>query len=85
MGGETQFTEYEVNRNFVSEVKSGPFPAKTRYTFEQVQGGTRVHVALEMEPGGFFKLAKPLLVIMAKRQFQADLANVRDLMQTHAL
>jgi hypothetical protein len=42
-------------------------------------------VRLEAEPGGFFKLAEPLLVSILKRQFEADLANLKDLMETHAL
>jgi hypothetical protein len=37
------------------------------------------------EPGGFFKLAEPLVVTMAKRQLQNDLDNLRDLMEARAL
>ena len=39
---------------------------------------------IEAEPGGFFKLAEPLLTI-AKRQFQNDLDNLKDLTEAHAL
>jgi hypothetical protein len=54
-------------------------------TFESVAGGTRVDLILEGEPGGFFKLAEPVLVNLAKRQFDAALANLKDLMEAHAL
>jgi hypothetical protein len=40
---------------------------------------------VESEPGGVFKLAEPLVVTMAKRQFQNDLDNPRDLMEARAL
>ena len=54
-------------------------------TFESVAGGTRVDQVFDGEPGGFFKLVGPLLVAAAKRQFQNDLDNFRDLMEGDAL
>ncbi len=83
--GETEFTEYEPNRRYATKSKSGPVPTESRVTFERVEGGTRVTGTLVGEPGGFFKLAEPLLVSMVKRQFEADLANLKDLMEAHAL
>ena len=83
--GETEITEYEPNRSFAEKSKSGPFPVENRTTFERVDGGTRVNFTTVAEPGGFFKLAEPLLVGMLKRQFEADFANVKDLLESHAL
>jgi hypothetical protein len=37
------------------------------------------------EPGGLLKLAGSLLVSMFKRRFEADFANLKDLMEAHAL
>ena len=83
--GEVEFTEYEPNRSFAQKTTSGPFPVENRITFERVDGGTRVNFTSVAEPGGFFKLAEPLLVRMIKRQFEADFANLKDLMEAHAL
>jgi uncharacterized protein YndB with AHSA1/START domain len=83
--GETELTEYEPNRSYATKSKSGPVPVESRVTFERVEGGTRVTVTLAGEPGGFFKLAEPLLVKLAKRQFEAALANLKDLMEARAL
>ena len=83
--GEIEITAYESNRRFVSKSKSGPFPVENQSTFERVDGGTQVTFTTVAEPGGFFKLAEPLLVSMLKRQFEADFANLKDLMETHAL
>ena len=83
--GEVEFTEYEPNRSFAEQSKSGPFPVENRTTCERVDGGTRVNFTTVAEPGGFFKLAEPLLVGMIKRQFEADFANVKDLLEAHAL
>jgi uncharacterized protein YndB with AHSA1/START domain len=82
---EVEFIEYEPNRSFAQKSKSRPFPVENRVTFERVDGGTQVNFTSVTEPGGFFKLAEPLLVRMVKRQFEADFANLKDLMESHAV
>ena len=82
---EAEVTEYEPNRRFAVKSKSGPVPVDLRQTFEPVEGGTRVSIAGTLEPGGFFKLAEPLLANMTKRSAEADFANLKDLMEAHAL
>ena len=83
--GESEVTEYEPNRSCAHKAKSGPFPVENQTTFERVEGGTRVSFITEAEPGGFFKLAEPLLVSMLKRQFEGDFTNLKELMEAHAL
>ncbi len=81
---EVEVTEYEPNRKCTQKGKS-PFPVELHMAFESVEGGTRVNVRLEGEPGGFFKLAEPLVKSMAKRNIEGDLANLKDLMEAHAV
>jgi uncharacterized protein YndB with AHSA1/START domain len=83
--GEVAFTEYEPNHSYAQKTTSGPIPVESQVTFERVDGGTRVTNHQVAEPGGFFKLAEPVLVRMIKRQFEADFANLKDLMEAHAL
>lgn len=82
---ETEMTEYEPNRTYAGKSKSGPFPVEARQSYEPVEGGTRVNFTLEAQPGGFFKLAEPLLENLFKRQTEADLATLKDLMEAQAL
>jgi len=82
---EIEVTEYEPDRKSTQKSKSRPFPTEVRWTFELVEGGTRVNVRLDAEPGGFFKVAEPLVAKMAKRNSEGDLANLKDLMEAHAL
>lgn len=82
---ESVITEFEPNRKYSWEDKSGPFPLKGSTTLEQIEARTRVNATLEGEPGGFFKLAEPLVVAMAKRSFQGDLDNLKALMEADAL
>jgi carbon monoxide dehydrogenase subunit G len=83
--GESEFTEYEPTRSFAAKSTSGPFPVANRVTFERVEAGTRVNFTTVAEPGGFFKLAEPLLVSMVKRQFEAAFASLKELMEAHTL
>lgn len=82
---ESEFTEYELNRKLGFKSKSGPIQFESRMTFERVEGGTRINTKFEAEIGGFFKLAEPLVVSMGKRQLEGDFANLKDLMEAHAL
>ena len=82
---ESEITEYELNRKFVFKSKSGPIQFEVRMTFERVEGGTRINTKFEAEIGGFFKLAEPLVMSMGKRQLEGDFANLKDLMEAHAL
>jgi len=82
---ESEVTEFEANRKFAWRSKSGPFPLQGAVSFEPIEGGTRVNTTITGEPGGFFKLAEPLLIGIAKRQFQSDLDNLKDLMEANAL
>jgi uncharacterized membrane protein len=82
---EAEVIEYKPNRKFTSKDNSGNFPLVAQRIFEPVEGGTQVRGVLEAEPVGFFKLAGPLLESMAKRRVQADLANLKGMMEAHAL
>jgi len=89
MEAETEMTVYEPDKTFVSTVRSGPVPAEIRYIFDKVEEGTALGVTMDWKPGGFFggffKVAQPLLDVMARRRFQRDLLHLRDLMERHAL
>ena len=81
---EVEVTEYEPNQKCTHKGKS-PFPVQVQWLLDSVEGGTRINGRIEAEPGGFFKLAEPLVAGMGKRQIEADLATLKDLMEAHAL
>jgi uncharacterized protein YndB with AHSA1/START domain len=63
----------------------GAFEQEYTYTFEETAGGgTRFTQVAEGEPGGFFRLAGPLLEMAGRRQFRADLQTLKDLLETQA-
>jgi hypothetical protein len=50
-------------------------------TCETVNGGTRITDTLEADPGGFFKLAEPLLMKQQRSQMEKDLNQLKDLLE----
>ena len=83
---EAEVIEFEPNRKITWKYKPGPIQQAWGQTrFERVEGGTRVDLTLEGESGGFMKLAEPVFANLAKRQFEAGLANLKDLMEAQVL
>jgi uncharacterized protein YndB with AHSA1/START domain len=54
----------------------------TRYTFTPVEGGTRVDWAWELNATGPMKLLIGPMLAVTRRAFQADLENLKALMET---
>jgi uncharacterized protein YndB with AHSA1/START domain len=73
---------YDPPRRHTDRSTGGPFPQEYTHIFEEVEGGrTRLTAVTEGEPGGFFRLAGPLLEMAGKRQFRADLDTLKDLLE----
>ena len=75
-------TSHEPNRRFTELATGDPLPyQRWTYTFEEVPGRTRLTRIVEGEPGGFFKLADPLIERALERQVSPDLATLNDLLE----
>jgi ligand-binding SRPBCC domain-containing protein len=73
---------HEPPRRHTDRSTGGPFPQEFTHIFEEVEGGgTRLTEVTDAEPGGFFRLAGPLLEIAGRRQFRADLETLKDLLE----
>jgi uncharacterized protein YndB with AHSA1/START domain len=80
MESQIVYTEFEPNRRLVFE-GTKPFPMTVAFTFDSIAGVTRIDQVVEAQPGGLFRLAGPLLAAAARRRFQGNLDNLRDLME----
>ena len=74
-------TEYQPNSRYSAKVTSGPVPLEEHLSFEAVQGGTRVTLAVDTEAAGFFKLAAPILTRIISRQVENDVETLKDLLE----
>ena len=82
---ETPFriTSIEPNRQFSYHATGGPLPdQRWTHTCEEVSGGTRLTAVVEGEPGGFFRLAEPLIQRAVNRQFRADQETLKDMLES---
>ena len=62
---------------------SGPVPFSVEHTFEPHYEGTRITFVGDGDPGGFFKLAEPVVARTAERQFKSDFDTLKDLLEAH--
>jgi len=77
----SEVTEYEVSRKRGGRSTSGPMPYEFVEIYESVEGGTKITATGQIDVGGFFKLAEPVIARMAKRQQEASFANLKDLLE----
>jgi hypothetical protein len=78
-------TEYIPNERLTTKTVSGPFHLEIENTLESVDGGTKVTSIYRGESKGFFKLAEPVVVRLAKKQFETATENLKALLEADAL
>lgn len=83
--GNLQITAYEPNQLYAVKMSEGPFPLETWYALQPTDTGTRLFFTMEGAPGGFFKLAEPLVVSLAKRTYEADLHNLKEMLEAESV
>ena len=76
-----QLTDRQADRKIAFESTGGPIPMQGSYTFEPSGDGTQVTFLLTGEPGGFFKIAEPVLMRLLQRQWETNLANLKDVLE----
>jgi hypothetical protein len=77
-----EVTEFEQNRAFGGRTMSGPIPWHFTYRFEVANGSTRVVFHMEGEPGGFFRLAEPIVVRTVEKQLTNDFSTLKELVES---
>jgi uncharacterized membrane protein len=79
---EGEVTAYEPPKRYAWKSTKGPFPLSGGTTFEATPEGVRVVDTVEAEPGGFFKLAEPLMIKQQQSQMEKDLAKLKQLLES---
>ena len=78
--GTAEVTELVPNRQLVQKTTS-PFPLELTFMAEPSADGTKVNVGAVGEPGGFFKVAESVLFRIVKKQGQAELETLKELLE----
>jgi carbon monoxide dehydrogenase subunit G len=77
----SEVAEYEPPTKYTRKGLEGPFPITGSLTFEPTAQGTKLTWMFEMQPGGFFALAGPLFARSLRRNIEAALGDVKDLLE----
>jgi len=77
-----EVTEYEPNRKSAIRGVSGPVPLTGGYRLEPLDAGTRFTVSGELDAHGLFKLAEPVFARITRRELEANLGHLKDLLET---
>jgi carbon monoxide dehydrogenase subunit G len=76
-----EVTEFEPKTTSAIKGVSGPIPLSGRYRLEPVDAGTRFTVSGELDAHGLFKLAEPVFARMTRRELEANLGHLKDLLE----
>ena len=79
-----EVTDHAPPASAAIKLVGGPFEVTSAYTFEPVEGGTKVTTVSEGSTNGFFNLEDSLLAPMIKRELRADFANLKMLLEAKA-
>jgi carbon monoxide dehydrogenase subunit G len=77
----TEITAYDEPTAFAFKSTSGPVPFEQRFLLSASEGGTKLEVILEGEPGGLFKLAQPLLKPTMEKQLHDQINKLKQLLE----
>jgi uncharacterized membrane protein len=78
----SEISENEPPHKQCIKITSGPIPGSGCYRFESADSGsTRFTQTFEAEVGGFFRLAEPVVGRAIRRQMEADMATLKDLLE----
>jgi hypothetical protein len=66
------------------ELLGGPFVGTGGYRVVPVEGGTQFTLVADVEPSGAYKLLGPLFAWMGRRQNQADVEKLREILDSTA-
>jgi hypothetical protein len=75
-------TEHAPPRRSAVEITKGAIPGRGSYDLEAHNGGTRLTATAETDAHGFFRLAEPVFARMARRDFVASCAQLKDILES---
>ncbi len=76
-----EVTEFVPNQKFAFKTNSGPIQFSLAQTFEATSGGTKLNLHVEMEAGGFFKLAEGAMAGNFKKTMEEQSQTLKTLLE----
>jgi hypothetical protein len=79
-----EITEFEPNKKYGFQSRSGPVHSNTSYTVENVNGRTRLNISIQASAPNFFHIPEKLLWKMMKIQLEEDVATLKTILEKHS-
>ena len=79
-----QVLEHEFPHRFRIKTSSGPVQFEVTNTLSTAERGTHISAVLEGEPGGFFRVAEPLVARAVARELRNNLETLKDVLEAAA-
>jgi uncharacterized membrane protein len=77
-----EYIEYEPNKQVTFKGESGSMRFESSYLTESTTHGTRLTSQMQMEQGGLFGLAEPMIAKSLKRDFAANFRTLKALLES---
>lgn len=77
-----EVAELEPGSRLAMRSVRSPFPMAVTYLFEPADGGTRMAIRVEGEPGGMYRLAGPFHPGMVRRSVASDLRRLKAILES---
>jgi Polyketide cyclase / dehydrase and lipid transport len=76
-----EVTEFEPNKRYGFRSLSGPMDSHTLYTFEIMEGSTKINISTQINPGDLFKPNDTTAEKAVKKQYRENLALLKDVLE----
>ena len=80
-----EVTEFEPNKRYGFKSVSGPMDSHTLYTFEVMEGSTKINLSMETNPRDLFKPSDAIIVKKFKKQYKENLAMLKSVLEAHQI
>jgi hypothetical protein len=78
-----EITVFEQNRSYGFKSVSGPVDSNTLYTFEMLNGGTRIAFSMQTDPKDAFQPGGAIVVRKFRKQYKENLAMLKSILEAH--
>jgi hypothetical protein len=83
---DSEIVEFEPDQKLSYVTRGGPFPFRGTFELQKsADDSSALTATFDMRPSGLLRYVDGVITAMAKRQFGADLANLKRLMESGAL
>jgi len=80
----SKFTEYEMNKFFHESIQSKSSNLESTFTFDSMEGSTKVTVVYHLKAGGFLRLISPLLTRSLHKDMKNYLINLKGVLESQS-